>query len=542
MTDDSNDNSDLKKINNFNFDENIFNTEPTTSKKKKGKLKKNKAIDFMDYAKDKGIEINLQYEEPKQLEMPKPQNNYKKDFEKPKYENNPKIKTSNDKLKDKDKEKEKEKEKEKKENIIEEKKDNEFKDDYYKERKGKNYNQDYDFYDNSYYNQNDYYHNNNRRFFNNYNNYKDYDNYDDYNNYNDNYNRNYRSGFNHYDNYDYDYDYKNNYYRNNYYNNNYGYDNRNKNYNYENRRNNNIAIELPDPTENNNNENILNSNNNNTTFNIKNDNNNIKNKKFSSNNNNKNNNNYNNINQNNINQNIQNKNMQMPMNPKMMIPLGNNKFDKLNPKPIYPNPLLGAQMMNNYHAQMLNMNYLNPQLNVNPYIPNYTFLNRDEDILNLIESFFSKKYLNKHLDIRTLMLNDEGLVPIDYILNLIKIKGAIITQEKICEIIEKIGSDIVGKKVLDNNIFLFPKNYNDIKDSLISIEEMKKNNEQIKKQQQMFAQQQQLLFQQSQMPMPFMASMMTPMNMGMYYGPLIWPQEMNFNTRMRSGEKKDEKD
>ena len=140
------------------------------------------------------------------------------------------------------------------------------------------------------------------------------------------------------------------------------------------------------------------------------------------------------------------------------------------------------------------------------------------------------------------MLNDEGLVPIDYILNLIKIKGAIITQEKICEIIEKIGSDIVGKKVLDNNIFLFPKNYNDIKDSLISIEEMKKNNEQIKKQQQMFAQQQQLLFQQSQIPMPFMASMMTPMNMGMYYGPLIWPQEMNFNTRMRSGEKKDEKD
>ena len=62
MTDDSNDNSDLKKISNFNFDENIFNTEPSNSKKKKGKLKKNKGIDFMDYAKDKGIEINLQYE------------------------------------------------------------------------------------------------------------------------------------------------------------------------------------------------------------------------------------------------------------------------------------------------------------------------------------------------------------------------------------------------------------------------------------------------------------------------------------------------
>ena len=57
MTDKINDNSDMKKIDNFNFDENIFNTESTTGKKKKNKLKKNKGIDFMDYAKDKGIEI-----------------------------------------------------------------------------------------------------------------------------------------------------------------------------------------------------------------------------------------------------------------------------------------------------------------------------------------------------------------------------------------------------------------------------------------------------------------------------------------------------
>ena len=496
MTDDSNDNSDLKKISNFNFDENIFNTEPSNSKKKKGKLKKNKGIDFMDYAKDKGIEINLQYEEPKQLEMPKPQSNYKKDFEKQKYENNQKKKPSIDKLK------------EKKENKIEEKKDNEFKDDYYKERKD-NYNQDYDFYDNSYNKSNDYYNNNNRRFFNNFN-YKDYDNYDD------NYNKNYRRGFNsYYDNYEYDNDYKNSSYRNNYYNN-YGYDNRNKNYNYENKRNNNIAIELPDPTEKKNNENTSNSNNN-------------KNKDNSL--------NYNN--QNNINQNIQNKNIQVS-NPKIMIPFGNNKFDNSNPKPLYPNPLLGNPMMNNY--QMFNINYLNSQLNVNPYIPNYTFLNRDEDILNLIENVFSKKNLNKNLELRLKMLNDEGLVPIDYILNLIKIKGYKKTEEKICEIIEKIGSDIVGKKILENKIFLYPKNYNDIKDSLLSIEEMKKNDEQIKMQQ-FIAQQQ--LFMQSQMQMNFMNSMMHPMNMGMYYGPLIWPQQINFNNQinqMRNLEKKNDKE
>ena len=74
MTDNSNDNSDFKKINNFNFDGNIFNTESTTGKKKKNKLKKKKGMDFMEYAKNKGIEINLQYEEPKQLEIPKQQN------------------------------------------------------------------------------------------------------------------------------------------------------------------------------------------------------------------------------------------------------------------------------------------------------------------------------------------------------------------------------------------------------------------------------------------------------------------------------------
>ena len=35
MTDEINDNSEMKKIDNFNFNENIFNTESTIGKKKK---------------------------------------------------------------------------------------------------------------------------------------------------------------------------------------------------------------------------------------------------------------------------------------------------------------------------------------------------------------------------------------------------------------------------------------------------------------------------------------------------------------------------
>ena len=508
MTDNSNDNSDFKKINNFNFDENIFNTESTHGKKKKNKLKKNKGMDFMEYAKDKGIEINLQYEEPKQLEVPKQQNYYKKDFEKPKYDNEQRKRQVYDKTKEKEKEKEKEE-------ILEDKKENDFQEDFFKEKKNKKENNEFD---NSYGKQNDYYNNNNNKKF--FNNYKDY-NYDFYNN-NDNYNKK----RNYYDN-NYENDYKNNnYYKNNYYNNNnnnYNYDNKNKNYNnnFENRRNN-IAVELPDPINNESNKvhNINNFDNNNKIIND-------------------------NINQNkNINnQNSfqQNKNIQMPINPKMMISIGSNKFDKSNPKPMYPNPFINPQLMNNYHNQMLNMNlYGNPQLNLNPYIPNYNIQIRDEDILLLVEQYFSKKNLNNFLELRIEMLKNNGLVPIEFILELNKLKGINVSSEKLCNIIEKIGSDKVGKKEIENRIFLYPKNYESFKDSLLSIDEIKQKKEEIIKNQQQFLAQQQMLFQQSQMHIPFMPSMMPPMNMGMYYNnPFMWSQQMPFNIQQM---KKDEKE
>ena len=52
----------------------IDDKEVTKKSKKKNKVKtskKNKLIDFMDYAKEKGLDINLQYEEAKPMEFPK---------------------------------------------------------------------------------------------------------------------------------------------------------------------------------------------------------------------------------------------------------------------------------------------------------------------------------------------------------------------------------------------------------------------------------------------------------------------------------------
>ena len=70
MNSDGDDNLDeikMKQIKNFDFDENIFANDSTVKKNvkeiKKGKGKKHKGIDFMEYAKNNGISINIQYED-----------------------------------------------------------------------------------------------------------------------------------------------------------------------------------------------------------------------------------------------------------------------------------------------------------------------------------------------------------------------------------------------------------------------------------------------------------------------------------------------
>ena len=62
---------DENLIKNFEFSENIFNKEPQ-EKKIKNKKKKNKIVDFIDYANENGIEFNLKYEDTKGLQMKQP--------------------------------------------------------------------------------------------------------------------------------------------------------------------------------------------------------------------------------------------------------------------------------------------------------------------------------------------------------------------------------------------------------------------------------------------------------------------------------------
>ena len=65
----------LKEIKKEKLDDIYIDDKELVNKnKKKTKTKaskKHKAIDFMDYAKEKGLDINLQYEESKPIEFPK---------------------------------------------------------------------------------------------------------------------------------------------------------------------------------------------------------------------------------------------------------------------------------------------------------------------------------------------------------------------------------------------------------------------------------------------------------------------------------------
>ena len=105
MNSDDDDNADnvdeikMKQIKNFDFDENIFVNETAAKKNvkeiKKGKGKKHKGMDFMEYAKNNGISINIQYEDTSETNNPKKAN--KKEY------NNTNANTNNEKYKHKQK-------------------------------------------------------------------------------------------------------------------------------------------------------------------------------------------------------------------------------------------------------------------------------------------------------------------------------------------------------------------------------------------------------------------------------------------------------
>ena len=420
----------------------IDDKELINKNKKKSKVKgnkKNKPIDLFDYAKENGLDINLQYEETKPMEFPK---EYNKKSDNYKYNNVKKVVNENkndDKKKENNYEKEDEKEKNNdyennkygnkryynKKNYDfgydnnENRQNNYEYDNYYYKQRNNEYNYNYDYEDNNYYN-----------------------NYNKDNYYGDKQYKNYNNeGSNNYYNYDRNYHYKKNYnnnYSNNYYN--------EGNYNSHKKKND-IAVELPDP---------INDKQENEEKNEE-----------------SNNNNNNNINE----KNSQKINIKNKVNQINQINMYNNMFN-----------FMQANLMSNYQAELMRMNYISnmEHLNSNLYSPYMSPIpSTDESKVELLEKFFSEKNLNKDLNLRKNLEQDTGNVPIDFILNLNKIRSLNLNEETINELINKIGSDIIEVIKQDDKLYLRRKNFEEIKNKLKSIEDMEKESQQkINKQEQ----------------------------------------------------------
>jgi len=454
----------------------IDDKELVNKNKKKTKIKgskKNKPIDLFDYAKENGLDINLQYEEIKQMEFPK---EYNKKNDNYKYSNAKKVVNEN-KNEDTKIENNYEKEDEKEKNNDYKnskygnkghynKKDYDHEYDNY-ENKQNNYeydNYDYKRSDNDYkYNYNYYYEDNN--YYNNYNkdNYYGDKRYKNYNN----------EGNNNYYNYDRSYHYKKNYntnYNNNYNNNYYNESNYNSH-----KKKNDIAVELPDPINDKQDTEEKNEESNNNNMNEKN------------------------------NQNINIK----------------NKVNQMNQMKMYNNMLnyMQANLMSNYQAELMRMNYISnmEHLNSNLYSPYISLIpSTDEGKVELLEKFFSEKNLNKDLNLRKNMDQDSGNVPIDFILNLNKIRSMNLNEETINELINKIGSDIIEIIKQDDKLYLRRRNFEEIKNKLKSVEDMEKEFQQkINKQEQ-----QQNNIQMNPQPIIFY-----PVQPVMFFGQMMVPSQ-----------------
>ena len=440
----------------------MFSDEKEASKKNKKKSKKNKKknqIDLFDYAKEKGLEINLQYEDVKPVEF---------DFQKINLNNNNKtnqaynkqsnVEPKERKIENKEKEKEINKKNEK-QKIKENKKDNKNAnkniENNYENNEEEN---DEEKYDNFKYNE---------IFKGDNNNYKEqnYQNFrnEDKNYYNNNYNNN------------------KNYYNKKNYNNNYYNYNDYKNYNNNNyKKKNNIAVEIPD--NNFQNAETQNNQNNNNNVNIQNQINNL-----------------NNIHNNQINQ----------------INIQNNIF----------NQYYQANLMSNYQAEMMRMKYFSnmEHLTSNLYFSEFYTPITESGVVGMLDDYLSEKNLNNDLYLRKNMDKETGNVPLDFILNLNKIKSMNFTEEKMIQLINKVGSDYIELINIDDKLYMRPKNYDNIKNNLISIEEIEKK---ATKQNNINSINNQS-FPQQNMPMGMPPMYFFPVQPMMYYNPMMASSQQN---------------
>ena len=445
-------------------------TTKKNKKKNKGKNKKKNEIDLFDYAKEKGLDINLQYEDPKPVEF---------DFDKKNYNNNSKInqpynkepntEKKENKIEMKEKEKVNNKKEEKKKNQQNKKGDNNKKPDNKSENNNENYDEEYkeEKYDNFKYDE--YFKNDNNYFKEqNYQNEKNY-----YNNYNNNSNNN---NFNNKNSNN-----RNNYNRKNYNNNYYNYNDYNNNYNnnYK-KKNNSIAVEIPDnqkkesETESQNNSNQ----------------------------------------KSNQNQNVKNNVNNIP----------NNRINQINIQNNIYNQFFQANLISNYQAEMMRMNYFSgmENLNSNLYSDKLFTPLTDTGTVEMLDKFFSEKNLNRDLNLRKNMDPETGNVPLNFILNLNKMKSLELSQEKISQYIQRVGSDVIELVNINGEYYLKPKNFEEIKKRLISIEQIEEKIRQKNKNQN-------IPQQNITMGMPPMY--FYPFQPMMYYNQMMVPSQQNLGNK-----------
>ena len=171
--------------------------------------------------------------------------------------------------------------------------------------------------------------------------------------------------------------------------------------------------------------------------------------------------------------------------------------------------------MNNFQAEYLRMNFYSnlDHFNSNLYSPGIVIPKTENSMVEDLEKFFSIRHLNRDLNLRKNMDEETGNVPIEFFLNLSKIKSINLTEDLIRKLIDKVGSDIIEIVTIEDKTYLRPKNFDQIKHKLKSIENLEKEiNERIgqKKQQQQ---------QPNMQPMAFYPVM--------YYGPMMMPPQQN---------------
>jgi len=217
----------------------------------------------------------------------------------------------------------------------------------------------------------------------------------------------------------------------------------------------------------------------------------------------------------------------MPNNPINQINMQNNMY----------NQFMQASLMSNCQAEIMRMNYYSNlnHLNSNLYSP-VVIPKTEDSIVEDLEAFFSIKNLNRDINLRKNMDEETGNVQIDFILNLNQIRSINLTEDKISKLIDKVGSDKIEKIMIDKKLYIRPKNFEEIKGQLKSIEEIEKElnekaNKKKKQQQQNIPMNIQPMGFYPVQPFIYCAPMMIPIQQNMQNPPpgLAYPIPINVN-------------